>query len=83
MLDGTASADEVCAELETIPGIGPWTLAYSRLRALRDPDALPATDLVLKRAAAARGIDLTDGAPAWRPWRSYASHLLWTSNDPH
>jgi AraC family transcriptional regulator of adaptative response / DNA-3-methyladenine glycosylase II len=77
VLDGSWTPEEVAVELATVAGIGPWTLAYVRLRALRDPDALPATDLVLRRRAAARGLDLTDGRAPWSPWRSYAAHLLW------
>ena len=33
-----------------LPGIGPWTADYVAMRALGDPDAFPATDLVLRRA---------------------------------
>ncbi|MFO0578744.1 MAG: AlkA N-terminal domain-containing protein [Polyangia bacterium] len=56
-----------------IPGIGPWTAQYIAMRVLRDPDAFPATDLVLRR--------LLDGddAEGWRPWRAYAALHLWTS----
>ena len=59
------------AELLALPGFGPWTVEYVAMRALRDPDAWPASDLWLKRAA--------DGAAAerWRPWRAYAAMVLW------
>ena len=72
--------DASCRRLAVLPGVGPWTVAYLRLRLLDDPDALPAGDLVLRRALA--GIspaDLTAAAEAWRPWRSYAVFLLWAS----
>ena len=39
------------AELLALPGFGPWTVEYVAMRALRDPDAWPASDLWLKRAA--------------------------------
>ena len=38
------------AALLALPGIGPWTVEYVAMRALRDPDALPAGDLVLRNA---------------------------------
>lgn len=64
--------------LTGIRGIGPWTAEYIAMRALRWPDAFPASDLVLRRAAggltAAR---LTRLAESWRPWRSYAAMHLW------
>jgi 3-methyladenine DNA glycosylase/8-oxoguanine DNA glycosylase len=59
------------AALLELPGFGPWTVEYIAMRALRDPDAWPGSDLHLKRAAA--GSD-----PArWRPWRAYAAMVLW------
>jgi DNA-3-methyladenine glycosylase II len=59
------------AALLALPGFGPWTVEYVALRALRDPDAWPGTDLWLRRAAA--GAD----PERWRPWRAYAAMLLW------
>ena len=60
------------ADLLQLPGIGPWTVEYFAIRALRDPDAWPGTDLVLKRA-------VEQGAQPehWRPWRGYAAMHLW------
>ncbi len=66
-------------DLRRYPGLGDWTSHYIAMRALRWPDAFPAGDLGLLRAA---GIDsprrLRDAAEAWRPWRSYAAMYLWT-----
>ena len=42
--------------LLAVPGIGPWTAAYVRLRALGDPDVLPETDLGVRHAAVALGL---------------------------
>ncbi len=39
------------ARLCAIRGLGPWTAQYIAMRALSDPDAFPAGDLVLLRAA--------------------------------
>jgi AraC family transcriptional regulator of adaptative response / DNA-3-methyladenine glycosylase II len=69
------------AALLSVPGIGPWTAEYVRMRGLSDPDAFPAEDLVLRRMAApkkpltAKG--LSQRAEDWRPWRSYAVLHLW------
>ncbi len=81
-LDLTASAHEVAAALETLPGIGGWTAQYIALRAFGEPDAFPAADIVLRRMAADGGQALTsralaERAEAWRPWRSYAVMQLW------
>jgi AraC family transcriptional regulator of adaptative response / DNA-3-methyladenine glycosylase II len=47
------------------------------MRALGDPDVLPLGDLGVRHGLARLGIDAGDGAARWRPWRSYATHLLW------
>jgi len=59
------------AALLELPGFGHWTVEYVAMRALRDPDAWPATDLWLRRAVG-------DARPdRWRPWRAYAAMVLW------
>ncbi len=65
------------AALLTVPGIGPWTADYVRMRALGDPDVLLAGDLAARRIAVRHGIDLAGGRPDWAPWRSYVTHHLW------
>jgi AraC family transcriptional regulator of adaptative response / DNA-3-methyladenine glycosylase II len=62
------------SDLMAISGIGAWTAQYVAMRAFHDPDAFPATDLGLIRAA---GIDVAHQAEAWRPWRAYAAMHLW------
>ena len=64
---------------EGIRGIGPWTRAYYAMRALADPDAFPAGDLVLRKAAHCTEKQLAQRAEAWRPWRAYAAVHLWRS----
>jgi AraC family transcriptional regulator, regulatory protein of adaptative response / DNA-3-methyladenine glycosylase II len=81
-VDFAASAEEVTAALVALPGFGAWTAQYVALRALGEPDAFPAADLVLRRVAAAGRASLTarelEGrADAWRPWRAYAVLHLW------
>jgi AraC family transcriptional regulator of adaptative response / DNA-3-methyladenine glycosylase II len=75
--------DIAIAGLRQYPGLGDWTAQYIAMRALRWPDAFPAGDLGLMRAA---GVDsphqLRDAAEAWRPWRSYAAMYLWATGAP-
>jgi 3-methyladenine DNA glycosylase/8-oxoguanine DNA glycosylase len=76
------SGDDAQRALEAMPGIGPWTAAYLRLRVIGDPDAFPATDLGVIRALERRGIPrskILARAEAWRPWRGYAAVHLWAS----
>jgi AraC family transcriptional regulator of adaptative response / DNA-3-methyladenine glycosylase II len=64
--------------LTSIPGIGPWTAAYVAMRALGEPDAFPAGDLVLRqRTGDNSAAALARRAERWRPWRAYAAMLLW------
>jgi len=75
-------ADEAQAALEELPGIGPWTASYVRMRALGDRDAFPGADLGVIKALAAAGVErraIFDVAEAWRPWRGYATIHLWAS----
>jgi AraC family transcriptional regulator of adaptative response / DNA-3-methyladenine glycosylase II len=78
--------EEAIARLRSIRGVGEWTAQYIALRALREMDAFPASDIGLLRGAA-----VMDGTPsssahllsrseAWRPWRAYAAQHLWAAN---
>jgi AraC family transcriptional regulator of adaptative response / DNA-3-methyladenine glycosylase II len=83
-LEGGQAPEEVRRRLLALPGVGPWTAEYVALRALGEPDALPAGDLGLRRALGSPGQpvaarDLEQRAKDWRPWRSYAAVLLWSS----
>ena len=73
-------AADARARLLAVPGIGPWTVEYLALRVLGDRDALPAGDLVLRRAldvADARGV--ASAAGGWSPLRAFAAQHLWTA----
>lgn len=77
--------DPAVAALRALSGIGEWTAQYIALRALREPDALPASDLALLRsldtgAGRPTPAQLLVRAEAWRPWRAYAALHLWTSD---
>jgi AraC family transcriptional regulator, regulatory protein of adaptative response / DNA-3-methyladenine glycosylase II len=80
------SIEESIAQLRAIRGIGEWTAQYIVLRALREPDAFPATDIgILRGAASLDGVlptapQLIQRAEAWRPWRAYAAQYLWTAD---
>jgi AraC family transcriptional regulator of adaptative response / DNA-3-methyladenine glycosylase II len=78
-LSPAADRDATGALLLSLPGIGPWTAALVAGRALGDPDALPASDLALRRAAGLDTRALLGRAEAWRPWRSYATFALWAA----
>jgi 3-methyladenine DNA glycosylase/8-oxoguanine DNA glycosylase len=77
-----ASADVAQAALEDLPGIGPWTASYVRMRALGDRDAFPGADLGVIKALAAAGVErrmVATVAERWRPWRAYATLHLWAT----
>lgn len=66
------------AELLALRGIGPWTAELVALRGLGDPDAYPAGDLILHRAlGVGTGKEAVGRAEGWRPFRGYATQLLW------
>jgi AraC family transcriptional regulator of adaptative response / DNA-3-methyladenine glycosylase II len=80
------SIEETVARLRTIRGIGEWTAQYIALRAIREMDAFPATDIGLLRGAASMDgakttpRNLLTRAELWRPWRAYAAQHLWAAD---
>jgi 3-methyladenine DNA glycosylase/8-oxoguanine DNA glycosylase len=80
-LDAGAEPERMRRALLALPGIGPWTADYLAVRVLRDPDAYPVEDLVLKRALGVKtGRQAAALSEPWRPWRAYALTHLWTSD---
>ena len=77
-----ADRDAARAGLAALKGIGPWTVEMIAMRGLGDPDAFPATDLGVIRAAGQLGLDVAARSARWRPWRSYATQHLWALT-PH
>jgi DNA-3-methyladenine glycosylase II len=81
--DPNADRTELRAALLAMPGIGPWTVEYVAMRALRDADAWPGTDLILMQALVARDPSMAKAAAlraraeAWRPYRAYAALHVW------
>lgn len=74
---------DFCTTLKSIKGIGEWTAQYVAMRALKNPDAFPDSDLgllkALKHPARATPSELSRHAEKWRPWRAYAAMHLWNS----
>lgn len=69
------------ARCTAVRGIGDWTAHYMAMRALRDADAFPAADIVLRKmlqpgtTLSTKQLELA--SQAWRPYRAYAVLLLW------
>jgi len=88
VLDAHAPVPSTLQALQALPGIGPWTAQYIALRALRWPDAWPASDVALHKALGiqARGrpaaLEAERRAIPWRPWRSYALIRAWALTQP-
>jgi AraC family transcriptional regulator of adaptative response / DNA-3-methyladenine glycosylase II len=81
--DTAQDPDEFCTNLMSIRGIGEWTAQYVAMRALKYPDAFPASDLGLLKAihpnVKVSAAELRLRAESWRPWRAYAALLLWST----
>jgi AraC family transcriptional regulator of adaptative response / DNA-3-methyladenine glycosylase II len=85
------SLSQAIEQLKSVRGVGEWTAQYIALRALRFPDAFPAGDLGLQKAAARADTQaalpsvrwtekqLLARAANWSPWRGYAALVLWNS----
>ena len=86
LFEPLATVEDTVARLCAIRGIGEWTAHYIALRAAREPDAFPASDVGLLRGAAGRrgvrpsAAELAARAERWRPWRAYAAQHLWAAD---
>jgi AraC family transcriptional regulator of adaptative response / DNA-3-methyladenine glycosylase II len=86
LFEPLATVEDTVARLCAIRGIGDWTAHYIALRAAREPDAFPASDIgLLRGAAGSRGVrpspaQLAARAERWRPWRAYAAQHLWAAD---
>jgi AraC family transcriptional regulator of adaptative response / DNA-3-methyladenine glycosylase II len=80
------SVDDAVNRLVSIPGVGDWTAQYIALRAMREMDAFPASDIGLLRGAQkisgkpATPKSLLQRSELWRPWRAYAAQHLWAAD---
>lgn len=76
--------DESSRRLLALPGIGPWSLGYIRMRALGDPDIWLGSDLGVKKAMTELDIEAEEeSVQACSPWKSYLTHLLWAHHSRH
>ncbi|MFB7892978.1 DNA-3-methyladenine glycosylase 2 family protein [Microbacterium sp. NPDC056044] len=80
-------AVEQRAALLAMPGIGPWTADYVRMRVLADPDVFLPGDVAVRAGAAAIGLPgearpLDAWAARTAPWRSYLTAHLWRAVPP-
>lgn len=76
ILDGTADETSVRQRLLAIKGIGPWTVEYIAMRALKNPNAFFKTDLEVQK----RIKRLKLNPDQWTPWRAYGTLLLLNIN---
>lgn len=74
VLDPTQDPIEFRKNVRAIRGIGPWSAEYMSLKVIRDPNAFPATDLILTRALAKHPLE---SIQMMSPWRGYAASLFW------
>ncbi|MBB2975649.1 AraC family transcriptional regulator of adaptative response / DNA-3-methyladenine glycosylase II [Microbacterium endophyticum] len=80
-----SSGDESGAQraaLLSLPGIGPWTADYVRMRVTGDPDVFLPGDVAVRAGAGrvgipAEAVPLTAWAARVAPWRSYLTAHLW------
>jgi AraC family transcriptional regulator of adaptative response / DNA-3-methyladenine glycosylase II len=84
VLDPQGDHAVIRTSLLALPGIGPWTVEYIAMRALRDADAFLPTDLGVRHALERLGVDGSPPGAAglaerWRPFRAYAMQHLWAT----
>lgn len=85
------SDEEIIEQLTSIKGVGKWTVEMILMFTLNRPDVFPVDDLGIRNAIqkhyalTAEGRELKrkmlEIAEQWRPYRSYASFVLWRSLD--
>lgn len=82
--DWLLDADSLRSAFADIRGLGPWTAEYAALRVSCDSDAFPDTDWGVHKALGVKGAEARRWAEPCRPWRAYATMLLWHSrtDDP-
>jgi len=73
ILDGTECFEETCQKLLSIKGIGLWTVEYIAMRAFKNPNAFPETDLELQKKISYFKLNPKN----WIPWRAYGAIILW------
>ena len=87
VLDPSRTVTQATADLEALPGIGPWTSHYVALRVLGAPDILLTGDVAVRAGARALGLPdaprpLLAATAGLAPWRSYLMMHLWRAASP-
>ena len=75
-LDPGADRERAAAALLALPGIGPWTVSYIRMRALSDPDAFLPSDVGVLEALTRLGALPAGSGPAARARAARAAAAL-------
>ncbi|WP_084128243.1 DNA-3-methyladenine glycosylase 2 family protein [Demequina sp. NBRC 110055] len=88
ILDASRPVAQATADLEALPGIGPWTSHYVALRLLGATDVLLTGDVAVRAGARQLGLPadprgLTAATSTAAPWRSYLMMHLWRAASPH
>lgn len=79
--NSSLTPEELSKKLLAIRGIGPWTASYIGMRVMRNPDAFPSSDLVLRKVLGIKNIkEIEELSKDWQPWRAYAAMYLWSMN---
>lgn len=83
-VNAASTLEEKKRELSKLKGIGPWTIEYIAMRALKDPNAFPAADLGVLKALSRKEERIKPKQASflsqqWEPYRSYAVYVLWNS----
>lgn len=73
-LESTQDVDAFLEKMLAIKGIGAWTANYIALKALRNTDTFPASDLILARTLEKHPKAMID---TMSPWRGYVAVLFW------
>lgn len=83
--------EEIIQFLSSIKGVGVWTVQMILMFTLDRPDVFPIDDLGIRQAVARlTGLDASQKtfkaealqvAERWRPYRTYASRILWRFKD--
>lgn len=71
--------NEALAQLQKLPGVGPFTSELILIRGAGAPDVMPTTEMRLQKAiqlAYGKGTTIDEVSSAWSPFRSWCSVLL-------
>ncbi|EIC83029.1 DNA-3-methyladenine glycosylase 2 [Serratia sp. M24T3] len=81
-LYGVEDSSEGIKRLVAMPGIGAWTANYVAMRAWGERDIFLHSDYLIKqRFPNMTPATISRYAEIWKPWRSYATLLIW--NNPN